>query len=99
MSESTTAELAAAQQRLAALFVGNIMTQLVYVAAKLAIPDLLASRMMTAAEIASAVGGDARELDAMLRALAAMDAFAIDDGGRYSLRPLGALLKSHPGWR
>ncbi|HYL57345.1 MAG TPA: methyltransferase [Candidatus Acidoferrales bacterium] len=99
MSDSTNAELAAAQQRLAALFVGNIMTQLVYVAAKLGIPDLLASQALTSAEIASAVGANARELDAMLRALAAMDAFAIDGGGRYSLRPLGALLKSHPGWR
>jgi hypothetical protein len=99
MSDFSTAELVAAQERLAALFVGSIVTQLAYVAAKLGIPDLLASQPMASAEIASAVGGNPQELDAMLRALAAMDVFAIDDGGRYSLRPLGALLKSHPGWR
>lgn len=99
MSDSRTEELVAARERLSAIFVSNIVTQLVYVAAKLGIPDLLASRQMSSAEIASAVGANPRELDAMMRALAAMDVFAIDDGGRYSVRPLGELLKSHPGWR
>jgi hypothetical protein len=81
------------------LVTGSFVTQLVYVAAKLGIPDLLADAPMSAAEIALKTATHPRVLAAMLRALAAVGVFAEDPQARYSLTAVGAALRSYPGWR
>lgn len=87
------------RQKLAWMFAGNYITQLIYVAAKLGIPDLLASGALSAGEIASRCGADPFALTGMLRALGALEVLSEEPDGRFSLQPLGALLKSFPGWR
>lgn len=85
--------------KLAWMFAGNYITQLIYVAAKLGIPDLLAAGALDAGEIASRCGADRFALTGMLRALVALEVLSEDPDERFALQPLGALLKSFPGWR
>ena len=54
---------------------GIIAAQAMYVAAKLRIPDLLASGPKTAAELASECGAHAPALERLLRALATLEMF------------------------
>jgi hypothetical protein len=89
----------AARRRLSELMVGSVVTQLIYVAAKLGIPDLLSDHAMSAGEIAAKVGGDARSLGEMMRALAALEIFSVEDDGRFRAAPMGRLLRSFPGFR
>ncbi|HEY7043707.1 MAG TPA: methyltransferase dimerization domain-containing protein, partial [Nocardioidaceae bacterium] len=84
--------------QLIALMDGFVATQLVYVAAKLGIAEILADGPHSGAELADAVGADRQALTRVLRGLAAVgvltevgdDGFALTDVGR-ALGPLGAM--------
>lgn len=72
-------------------------SQLIYLAAKLAIPDALANGPLTADEVASRVGAHASSLSRVLRALASLGIFKCDAHGRYHLTRLAQTLRSdHP---
>jgi len=72
-------------------------SQLVFVAAKLGIADVLAEGPLTADEIASRVGAHAPYLRRVLRALASLGIFAADPHGRFHLNRLSQTLRSdHP---
>ena len=73
-------------------------TQLVYVAAKLGIADLLEVGPKEASALASAVGADAGALNRLMRALASLEIFAQRPDGRFELTPLARTLRSNaPG--
>jgi O-methyltransferase domain/Dimerisation domain len=72
-------------------------SQLVYVAAKLGIADVLVGGPLTANEIAARVGAHAPHLQRVLRALASLGIFAADPHGRFHLNRLAQTLRSdHP---
>src|SRR5262249_22936676 len=73
---------------------GYWMSQMVYVAAKLGIADLLAKGPQTADALAGQTGTHAPFLYRLLRALASMNVFAEDRKGRFKLTPLAATLRS-----
>jgi len=73
-------------------------SQLVFVAAKLGIADVLANGPRTAEQIAKQVGAHAPYLYRALRALAGLGVFAEDAKGRFRLTPLAQTLRSdRPG--
>jgi len=79
------------------LWPGVIAAQAIYVAARLRVPDLLASGAKTAAELAAECGADAGALERLLRALATLEIFAPMPDGRFRNTPLTDLLRSdHP---
>jgi hypothetical protein len=82
----------APQSQVARLMDGYMTTQLLYVAAKLGIADVVAGGRRTAAEIAEAVGADAALLGRALRGLVLED-ILFEDGGRFGLTPLGEWLR------
>ena len=70
-------------------------TQLIYVAARLGIPDLIAEHGPLEAErVAALAGGHPRSVHRVLRALATLGLFELNEYGRYRLTPLGSLLRS-----
>lgn len=73
---------------------GKAVTQAVSVAARFRIADHLASGPKTAAELAAAAGLHPGHLYRVLRALAGLGVFAADEAGRFSLTPMGNLLRS-----
>ena len=73
---------------------GYRVTQALYAATVLGIPDLLAGAPRTAAELAAATGTDATALARLLRALAAAGVFHEEAADRFSLAPLGEPLRS-----
>jgi hypothetical protein len=79
--------------RLAELMDGYLTTQLLYVAARLGVADVLVAGPMTAAEVAEAVGADPDALRRVLRGLAVAEVVAEEPGGRFALTPLGATLR------
>jgi hypothetical protein len=72
---------------------GCLVSQLTYVAAKLAIADRLADGPKTAAQLASAVDAHPQSLYRVLRALAALGVFVEDADGRFALTPLASPLR------
>lgn len=83
-----------AEQALDRMIVGAWVTQAIYVAAEIGIADLLAAAPRTAAELARETGTHAASLYRVLRALASIDIFREGQDCRFSLTPLGNLLKS-----
>jgi hypothetical protein len=72
-------------------------SQLVYVAAKLGIADVLIEGPLTVDEIATRVGAHGPSLKRVLRALASLGIFAADPHGRFHLNRLSQTLRSdHP---
>jgi SAM-dependent methyltransferase len=72
-------------------------SQLVYVAAKLGIADVLVNGPLTVDEIASRVGAHAPSLKRAMRALASLGIFAADPHGRFHLNRFSQTLRSdHP---
>lgn len=86
-----TADLA---MQLLSLTVGNWTTQAACVAAELGLPDLLAERPQTSAELAAATGCHAPSLYRLLRALTTLELVREGAGGAFELTPLGGLLRS-----
>ena len=82
---------------LARLLDGFVTTQLLYVAAKLGVADVLADGPRTGAEIADAVGADRDALVRVLRGLVTDDVLAEEADGRFALTPVGECLRSGPG--
>ncbi len=79
------------------LWPGIIAAQAIHVAAKLRIPDLLASGPKTIAEVASDCGTHPPTLERLLRARSTLEMFARTPDGRYSNTPLTEVLPAdHP---
>jgi hypothetical protein len=76
------------------LIIGYWVSQLVHVAAKLGLADLLKGGPKSPAELARSVGADPGTLRRVLRALASVGVFAERKDGRFALTPLGATLRS-----
>jgi ubiquinone/menaquinone biosynthesis C-methylase UbiE len=76
---------------------GFVMTQLLYVAAKLGVAEVLADGPKSGAEIADAVGAERVALVRVLRGLVIEDVLAEEADGRFSLTPVGACLSSLRG--
>lgn len=87
-----------AQETMLGLIAGYWVSQLVFVAAKLGIADLLARKPLTAEAVAERVGANPPFLRRVLRALASVGVFAEDAKGRFRLTPLAQTLRSdRPG--
>jgi hypothetical protein len=72
---------------------GFLTTQLLYVAAKLGVADVLAAGPRTGPQLAGAVGADPDLLTRVLRGLVLEDVLAEVDGGRLVLTELGERLR------
>src|SRR5580658_991957 len=87
----------AAPNPMAYIWPGLIAAQAIHVAAKLRIPDLLASGSKTIAELALDAGADPSALERLLRALATMGIFAATPDGRFTNTPSSDILRAdHP---
>jgi hypothetical protein len=73
---------------------GKAVTQALSVAARFKIADQLVSGPKTAAELAALTGLHAGHLYRVMRALAGLGVFAGDEQGKFSLTPMGNLLRS-----
>jgi ubiquinone/menaquinone biosynthesis C-methylase UbiE len=93
--ESVDEEAAAVARR---MIMGFRTTQLVHVAAKLGIADVLGEGPRDASAIAAAVGALPQSVYRLLRALASLGVFAETTDGRFELTPLGdTLRRDRPG--
>ena len=73
---------------------GYQLTQLVYVATRLGIPDLLADGPKDPDQLAVACGAHPNALHRLLRGLAGLGVFEQVEPGRFALTPLSASLRS-----
>src|SRR6516162_8443819 len=78
--------------RLLALLNSHWITQTLYVAAELGLPDLLASGPQSSASLAQATGVHTPSLHRLLRALVTLDIVQERADGTFVLLPMGALL-------
>jgi hypothetical protein len=92
-TREATAGAAAPQRDLARLIDGYLTTQLLYVAARLGVADVLAGGPRTGREIAEAVGADPDALTRILRGLVLEDVLAEEDDGRFMLTAIGKGLR------
>lgn len=76
------------------LLVGYRISQALYVAEKLGIPDRLAAGPKDARSLAADCGVRAEALFRLLRALASLGVLTMDEAQRFGLAPLGQLLRS-----
>jgi hypothetical protein len=72
---------------------GSWITQGLGVAAELGIPDILASGPRTCDELAKQTKANGDALYRLLRALASVGVFAMDEQGRFTLTPLAEMLR------
>ncbi|MFN8547112.1 MAG: methyltransferase dimerization domain-containing protein [Candidatus Eisenbacteria bacterium] len=70
------------------------LTQMVYVAAKLRLPDLLAEGVKSVDTLAVTVGAHPGSLHRLLRALARQGVFAEEAPGVFAPTPMSTLLRS-----
>src|SRR5215212_8939422 len=82
------------QQAMLDLITGYWLSQMIFVAAKLGIADVLAKGPKTAAAVAQKVGAHAPFVYRVLRALASVGVFAETANGRFRLTPTAATLRS-----
>jgi hypothetical protein len=73
---------------------GYKTTQALYAAAKLGIPDHLASGPKSVEELAREVGANPKALLRLMRHLTSLDLFKQDESKKFSLAPLGELLRN-----
>jgi SAM-dependent methyltransferase len=85
---------AAAAGALMQMMDGIKVTQLIFVAAKLGIADLLLDGPRSSQELAAAVGAHPGALYRVLRALAGLGIFREAEGGRFEMTPLAEPLRS-----
>ncbi|HVN81282.1 MAG TPA: methyltransferase dimerization domain-containing protein [Terriglobia bacterium] len=76
------------------LATGYMVSQAVYVAAKLGLADLIAAGPYRADELAKEVGADASALRRLLRMLATCGVFSEDERGHFLQSPVSELLRS-----
>ena len=94
VNEPKSEEGAGAEQALMQMLSGAWVTQAVATAARLGIPDALASGPKTPEEIAATAGARCRRATKrLMRALAGLGVFAPAEGGRYGLTELGERLR------
>ena len=79
---------------LARLLHGGYLSQAIYVAARLGIPDQLADGALTSAELAGRTGADAHSIHRLMRSLAAVDVFRQAGPDSFELAPIGRLLRA-----
>jgi hypothetical protein len=84
----------AAVATLRQMIMGFRITQLLHVAARLGLADLLIDEPQSPTALAAATGANAQALRRLLRALASLGIFAERDDGRYELTPLAHPLRS-----
>jgi O-methyltransferase domain/Dimerisation domain len=72
---------------------GGVLTQLVYVAVKLGVPELLREGPRPADVLAAATGAEPGTLYRLLRALASLGILVEDEQRRFALAPAGELLR------
>ncbi|MEP6775730.1 MAG: methyltransferase, partial [Chloroflexota bacterium] len=95
---SKVPSIADTSQTLSNMITGFRLSQMIYVATKLGIPDLLKNGALTADALAQATGTHAPSLYRVLRALASVGIFAEDEQGRFALTPLAQQLQAEvPG--
>jgi C-methyltransferase len=82
-----------AATRLLELIQMRLISEAIHVVVALGIADRLASRPMTAGELAQATASDTDCLRRVMRALASFEVFSEDSAGRFALGPLGEFLK------
>ncbi len=80
--------------KVAGMITSNWVSQAIYVAAELRIPDLLAGRAMKSDELANAVGAHAPTMQRLMRALTTIDICREHDDGSFELTEQGELLRS-----
>ena len=81
------------QDQMARMITGSWISQMVYVAAKLGLADLMAGGPKSAVELAAATGTHARSLYRLLRALGGVGVVTEDGEGRFRTTPLGDCLR------
>jgi hypothetical protein len=91
IQDPTAAEAAATLRR---FIMGFRATQLVYVAAKLGLADLLRDAPQPPYRLAQAVGAEPQALHRLLRALASLGVFAETANGDFALTPMAQLLQT-----
>ena len=96
MSQSTAAQAGGPppEAQIAEILLSQVVARLLYIAATLRLPDYLADAPMGAEELASETGTQARALYRVMRTLASLGFFSEDAEHRFTLCPLGAVLKS-----
>jgi ubiquinone/menaquinone biosynthesis C-methylase UbiE len=80
--------------RMLQIITGLWASQAVGTAARLGVADQLADRPRKASEVANAVDADPQALFRLMRMLASIDVFTMDEQGRFGLTPLGDTLRS-----
>jgi hypothetical protein len=85
------------QEQMLALLTGHWLAQMLFVVAKLGVPDVLGTKALGADAIAARVGANAAYLRRVLRALASSGVFSEDARGRFKLTTLGKTLRSGKG--
>ncbi len=93
-SDARGDKAAAENQVLIQLLSGMWATQAVATAARLGVPDRLASGPKTPEEVAAAVGAHPGATKRLLRALTSVGFLSPADGGRYALTAVGERLRS-----
>lgn len=94
MSEMPAAGDQSAAFSLLDLMQGSVITQAIYVAAKLGIADILSAEPMTAADIAKKAGAAPEAVYRLLRALSGYSVFAEREDGRFELTPMAGALRA-----
>lgn len=74
---------------------GGLISQCIYVAAKLGIADLLKDSHKSCSELAALTGTDTRSLYRLMRALSSIDIFAENEQGYFMLTPLANCLQKN----
>ena len=82
------------EAQIAEIMLSQVVSRLAHLAATLKVADHLAVGPMTAEELAPLTGTHAPTLHRVLRTMASLGFFTEDADHRFSLRPLGAVLKS-----
>lgn len=82
------------EHTLGQMMLGAWITQAIYVAAELGVADVLENGPATAKELSSAVKAKEENLSRVMRALCSAGIFSSDGQGRYTLAPIGELLRS-----
>jgi hypothetical protein len=90
---SDAADETSSARELARLIDSYLTTQLLFVAARLGVAEVLADGPRTGREVAEAVGADPDALTRVLRGLTLEGVLAEGDDGRFALTPLGECLR------
>jgi len=93
-SENGAAELIAAQLQLYQMGTGHYLSRALGLATKLCIPDRLGNGARHYQEVAGELGLHPPSLNRVMRLLASAGIFDEQAGGKFSLTPLGDLLRS-----